>query len=144
MKPTCTNIHQWAEGRLIARYATSHDAAQAIAPTRPETNITTIKNNILTVLRDQQRTAYGYQWTTSEQAPEPARTKYTDIHHKYTDIHQWAEGRLIARYATSTEAAQAIAATRPGTNISSIRNYILTAIRDQPHTAYGYQWIADS
>ena len=66
---TYTNIHQWDNGRLIARYATTTEAAQAIAATHPGTRTTTIRLGILTVLRGQQRTAYGYQWTTKNQAP---------------------------------------------------------------------------
>ena len=66
---TYTNIHQWDNGRLIARYANSIEAAQAIAATHPKTRTTTIKHGILTALRGQQNTAYGYQWTTSDQQP---------------------------------------------------------------------------
>lgn len=66
---TYTSIHQWANGRLVARYSNSTEAAQAIAPTRPETSTTTIKHGILTTLRGQQHTAYEYQWTTNNQLP---------------------------------------------------------------------------
>ena len=66
---TYTSIHQWNNGTPVAQYASSAEAAQAIATTRPETSIKTIRYGILTALRGQQHTAYGYQWTTNNQPP---------------------------------------------------------------------------
>ena len=62
----------------------------------------------------------------------------------YSDIRQWNNGTPVARYATITEAAQAIAGTRPGTSIKTIQNFIRVTLIGTAKKAYGYQWTADS
>lgn len=71
-------VSSWESGYRnpsgTARTAITQLAARNQAPKRrhrPGTSTTTIKHGILTTLRGQQHTAYGYQWTTNNQQQLP-------------------------------------------------------------------------
>lgn len=93
-------VSSWESGYRnpsgTARTAITQLAARNQAPKRrhrPGTSTTTIKHGILTTLRGQQHTAYGYQWTTNNQQPTTTTSRKQHMKPTYTDIHQWTNIR---------------------------------------------------
>lgn len=93
-------VSSWESGYRnpsgTARTAITQLAARNQAPKRrhrPGTSTITIKHGILTTLRGQQHTAYGYQWTTNNQQPTTTTSRKQQMKPTYIDIHQWTNIR---------------------------------------------------
>lgn len=88
---TYTSIHQWANGRLVARYSTSTEAAQAIAPTRPGTKHH--HHQTRHPHHTQRPTTHRLQIPMDHQQPTTTTSRKQPMKPTYIDIHQWTNIR---------------------------------------------------
>ncbi|BDR52691.1 hypothetical protein KIM372_05980 [Bombiscardovia nodaiensis] len=127
-----------SKDEVIAVYANTKAAAQAIHSERPEVKVKTADSSICLACQRRHLYIYGYRWRFAQDAHLPTVEDRRHISINEEAVDRIAPDGTLETFASATEAARHLFKTGEAPKASP--SFITNVIHGRGRTAYGYVW----